>query len=251
LTAVPRLLRPPARVLEIGAGSGWQARELAVRGYEVEAVDIASPRYANSRVWPVIEYDGRTLPFPEGVFDCIFSSNVLEHVEDLPQLFAEMRRVLKHDGQVVHLVPTASWRLWTSLLHYPRMAVRVIERARNHLLRRPDMDVYGQRSTQAVEVSRLGSRWRYLLRIAFAERHGAHHNALWELYGFSRWRWARTFAGWRGLRLVRHRGGIYYSGNLLLGRVLPIGLRTKLSWALGSSCHVFVGTAGGGEDCGR
>lgn len=249
LTAVSKFLCGPARVLEIGAGSGWQARELAARGYEVDAVEIASVRYVNSRVWPITEYDGRNLPFPDGVFDCIFSSNVLEHVDDLPGLMAEMRRVLTQNGRVVHLVPTATWRLWTTLLHYPRMAVRLIERVRNRLSNRADVDVYGRRPTQAADAPQSGPLWRYLLRLAFAERHGAHGNALWEFYGFSRWRWARVFAASHGLRMVRQRGGIYYSGNLLLGRVVPVSVRAKLSRILGSSCHVFVGGPGGASDC--
>src|SRR5262245_53622059 len=87
-----------ARVLELGAGTGWQARELSRRGYAVEAVDIPDGHYTRARIWPVRDYDGRRLPFEDGSFDLVFSSNVLEHVEGLPEHLAEQRRVLKEGG---------------------------------------------------------------------------------------------------------------------------------------------------------
>jgi SAM-dependent methyltransferase len=65
-----------ARVLEIGAGAGWQSRALAERGFHVEAVDIAGSEYAAERVFPVAHYDGHRLPFPDGRFGVVFSSNV-------------------------------------------------------------------------------------------------------------------------------------------------------------------------------
>ena len=77
------LLAPPRRILEIGAGTGEQARALADRGFEVTAVEIASSRYATERAFPIVDYDGRTLPIPDRSVDIVFSSNVLEHVSDL------------------------------------------------------------------------------------------------------------------------------------------------------------------------
>src|SRR5579883_1076213 len=52
-----------AHILEIGAGTGQQARELNRRGFDVTAVEIASSNYAADRVFPIIDYDGTHLPF--------------------------------------------------------------------------------------------------------------------------------------------------------------------------------------------
>ena len=67
-------------ILEIGAGSGWQARELASRGYDVQAIDIAASTYSAENVFPIQQYNGEHLPFADASFDIIFSSNVLDRL---------------------------------------------------------------------------------------------------------------------------------------------------------------------------
>ena len=82
LDRVASYLRKGAKVLEIGAGAGWQAKKLSERGLRVTAIDVASSYYKPDQVWPVIEYDGAHIPFPDNYFDIVFSSNVLEHIPD-------------------------------------------------------------------------------------------------------------------------------------------------------------------------
>lgn len=105
------------RLLEIGAGAGWQSRALSEHGFQVDAIDLASSHYAQHRVWPVIEYDGTSIPFPAATFDVVFSSSTLEHIPHLRDFQQEIRRVLKANGIAVHVVPSAAWRFWTSLTH--------------------------------------------------------------------------------------------------------------------------------------
>lgn len=45
-----------------------------------------------------VDYDGARLPFPDGTFDLVVSATALHRVNDLPQLFREVVRVLKPDG---------------------------------------------------------------------------------------------------------------------------------------------------------
>jgi SAM-dependent methyltransferase len=58
----------PTRVLEIGAGTGLQARLLTEAGFEVSAIDLPRSSYAATREFPVVDYDGNTLPFPPADF---------------------------------------------------------------------------------------------------------------------------------------------------------------------------------------
>src|SRR5947209_11348418 len=102
-----------ARILEIGGGTGSQALELSRRGFKVTAIDLASSAYAAHRVFPIIDYDGATIPLPEASVDVVFSSNVLEHVPDLARMHAEIRRVLAPHGKCIHVLPTHVWRFWT------------------------------------------------------------------------------------------------------------------------------------------
>jgi len=107
-----------SKLLEIGAGTGWQAKALTQQGYTVEAIDIKESNYSEERIWPVLDYDGKTIPFDDNSFDMIFTSNVLAHIPHLEDFQAEIKRVLKEDGIVLHVVPSGSWRFWTNITHY-------------------------------------------------------------------------------------------------------------------------------------
>lgn len=223
--------QPGARLLEIGAGAGWQAMELARWGFDVAAVDVPDSNYSSARVWPVIEYDGRSLPFPSEEFDLIFSSNVLEHVEDLPALLDDMWRVLKPGGRMIHVVPSASWRLWTSLTYYPHVGTRLLGNgatARQH----PDLG-HGMDSSPS-------SGRRTLADKIFSPVHGTATGAFKELLAFRRQAWFKVLRRVPASSLQCRPNRLFYSGYSLSGRFLPIRLRKTLSYGLGSSCHIFT-----------
>src|SRR5690606_10312656 len=52
-----------------------------------------------------VYYDGETLPFADDCFDSVFSSEVFEHVFNLPQIVDELYRVLKPGGRMLVTVP--------------------------------------------------------------------------------------------------------------------------------------------------
>jgi len=116
-----------AKVLEIGGGRGYQAAILASWGMDVTSLDIAGAAAHH----PVQVYDGQRIPFPGRSFDAVFSSNVLEHVEDVEALLGEAARVLKARGVMVHVLPSATWRWWTSVAHYVWVVLSVILRRPN------------------------------------------------------------------------------------------------------------------------
>ena len=115
LGVVFKLLPPIGKILEIGAGTGWQAQALTKRGYEVSAIDLLSSNYKENRIWPVTEYDGVHIPFPDKTFDIVFSSNTLEHIPHVHNFQKEIHRVLKDDGVAIHILPSGSWRFWSNI----------------------------------------------------------------------------------------------------------------------------------------
>jgi SAM-dependent methyltransferase len=121
---------PRGRLLEIGAAGGFQAALLAAHFDRVDAVDLPRSIPGDALAHPVQPYDGRRLPFPDRSFDVVFSSNVLEHIAHVEAFQAEIRRVLKPGGRAVHVLPSASWRLWTILTHYLDLPARVVARFR-------------------------------------------------------------------------------------------------------------------------
>jgi SAM-dependent methyltransferase len=221
-------MKPGQRVLEIGAGAGWQARRMAEAGLEVIAVDIVGSRYADVRVWPVILYDGVNLPFCAGSFDVVFSSNVLEHVVQPEALQAEIHRVIRPDGYAIHLMPTASWRFWHSLTHY----IILVRKLWRRLGR-------AKQSAGADRSSGDGKRpnWRTAL---WAPPHGAQGTVLEELLTF-RPAWWRAFLVRTGWRVEKsYPNGLFFTGNRVLGERLGLDARRRLSRVLGSSGQVYV-----------
>jgi SAM-dependent methyltransferase len=236
LTLAMPLLPAGGCVLELGAGDGWQAHALHEHGFKVTAIDVAAASPETPKHYPVSTYDGRTLPFPDHSFDAIYSSNVLEHIESFEQIQSELARVLRPGGVAVHCVPSATWRLWTTLGH-PVYAARWIWRSR---IGRPgQMDSYphGTVSHQTIE----GMGTIALLRLGLvAPRHGEHGGLLGEHWLFSRWGWRRRFerTGWRINSMMPSR--LFYSGNELMGLHLANGIRRTLSFVLGSSTLIYI-----------
>ena len=106
------------RVLEVGGADGFVARLLARRFDPVASVDIRAP----VRTWfPVAVYDGKKLPIADATFVLVFSSHVMKHIPNFPDFQREIARVLAPSGVALHIMPSATWRLWTLLAHYPAL----------------------------------------------------------------------------------------------------------------------------------
>lgn len=109
-------LRPGARVLEIGSGTGTLLRRLRERGFDACGVEISASRLAEARRWhgdlPIQQVAGTTLPFPDRHFDIVMSFDVLEHIPDTDAHLREVRRVLRPGG--AYLVQTPN--KWTNVV---------------------------------------------------------------------------------------------------------------------------------------
>ena len=57
---------------------------------------------------PLVQGSAFALPFKDNSFDCLISSEVIEHIAFDDSLFTEMRRVLKPDGTLILGTPDYS-----------------------------------------------------------------------------------------------------------------------------------------------
>ena len=129
-------LRPEARVLDAGCGSGQLALALAARGARVTAVDLSpemirrARRHAEARglsvTWRTGAIDQLTEPL--AVYDAILARVVLQFVPNVPATLRAFRRVLKPGGRLLASVPGALSPIYRAswVRHLPAMAPNVL-----------------------------------------------------------------------------------------------------------------------------
>ena len=124
LTALARL-RPGARLLEIGCGTGKATVALADRGFEVVCVELgaglARVARANLAAYPGVEVVRARFETwePEGVFDAVVSFTAF-HWIDPDVRYEKSARVLRDGGMLAvvdsrHVLPDARDRFWVDV----------------------------------------------------------------------------------------------------------------------------------------
>ena len=94
------LPRPPARVLEIGCGSGALAAQLALEGFRVVALDSDPDAIAAARALGVAAYQA-TWPAFAVDFDTVLFSRTLHHLAPLELAVERAGTALAHGGKVL------------------------------------------------------------------------------------------------------------------------------------------------------
>lgn len=104
------------RVLDIGLGTGYNAKVLLEKGYSVDGVEPASEGLAFARkIAPgahIIQAPFPSDQIPAATYDVAIMTDVLEHLEDDAAAARELVRVLKPGGKALLTVPALPF-LWT------------------------------------------------------------------------------------------------------------------------------------------
>ena len=97
LSEVARYIRSGACLLDLGCGPRDQAIPVRYLGYRYVGIDYSDPAAD-------ILGDAHAIPFISGIFDCVLSYAVLEHVHNPFVAIREIERVLKPGGIFVGTV---------------------------------------------------------------------------------------------------------------------------------------------------
>jgi SAM-dependent methyltransferase len=143
-------VRPGETVLDLGCGFGRHAYEAARRGAHVVALDAGRDEVegvvatfaamaAAGELDPTtlhtaaVQGDALALPFPDGAFDRVICSEVLEHLPDDVGAMRELARVLRSGGTMAVTVPRfgpelVNWALSDEYHNVPGGHVRIYRR---------------------------------------------------------------------------------------------------------------------------
>jgi len=124
-----------AKILDFGCGTGVLQEQFLKRfDVNVHGIDISKEaiRYCKKRGLSQVKiFNGKTIPFKANSFDLVTAIDVVEHIKDDIHALSEIKRVLKHKGITILLVP-AHPKFWSTrdidLQHFRRYEVGELER---------------------------------------------------------------------------------------------------------------------------
>jgi 2-polyprenyl-3-methyl-5-hydroxy-6-metoxy-1,4-benzoquinol methylase len=186
-----------AIVLEIGGGDGYTASKISQKGYRVISIDPSPrrPSYYNVEKMSAENLIG----YPNNKSDVVFSSNVLEHIENLGEALSEMKRVLKPNGIMIHSVPTPACTFATMLaqpISYFRSIVLSLKDKVSVDVKRETLDKipFKIKDNKKVLIIKIVKLLRTLnpINIFWGSGHGASKSRLRSL-----WIWRRSY--WKNI----------------------------------------------------
>jgi SAM-dependent methyltransferase len=175
--------------LEIGAGDGLQSQLLSRYARAVVSTDLNDSRLEQEphakTTYQVC--DCEDLPFEDGRFDLVYSSNVFEHLLHPDKALTEIHRVLQEDGVVINIIPNQVWKLSHLALFYPNQVLIAVEL----LLSRSRRQVVGTHDGPGNNLAR--ERPSFVRRHLWPPVHGENPNHLIEFIRMGAVHWTKMF----------------------------------------------------------
>lgn len=107
------------KMLDVGCGEGYYVRDAMNEGINAYGIDISTHAIENAlaEVKDRITFGSITeIPFADEEFDVMTAFDVIEHIhpKDTLNVVAEIRRVLKPDGNIIITTPNSNFVGWVS-----------------------------------------------------------------------------------------------------------------------------------------
>lgn len=108
---ISQIQKKSGKILDVGCGSAWVARNMCPKNYEVISMDISLENTSGAlEKYPfenhsAVVADVFSLPFNDNVFDYIIASEIIEHVIDPAAFVQNLMRILKPGGTLIVTTP--------------------------------------------------------------------------------------------------------------------------------------------------
>ena len=222
-----------ASILEIGSGDGYVIEKLSEEYPTLDFLGLEMDgSYYKNKSKMVLNYDGNDLSFLEKKFDLVFSLHVIEHIKDLNSHAKQVKNILNPNGFWVNIVPSNTWRLFTTLNYYPSLFFNFFS-----LLKRYRFI----KSKNNKIVSKLNKSPFYFL---IPHRHGEKGNFITEFFYFKISYWSkilRKICLDNNMLLVQSsKIPLFYFSRDLFRNLLNDKLRNQMANVFGGSSILLI-----------
>ncbi len=222
-----------ASILEIGSGDGYIIEKLSNEypNFDFLGLEVEGSYYENKSK-KVLKYDGDDLNFLNKKFDLVFSLHVAEHIKDLNIHAEKIQSILKPNGIWVNIVPSNTWRIFTTLNYYPALLINFFSLLRRYKKIKNEMNKNDSKFNKGP--------FYYLI----PRRHGEKGNVITEFFYFTITCWSKTFRNIclnnNMLLLQASKIPFFYCSRDLFRNILNVRIRYLLSKVFGGSSIILI-----------
>lgn len=199
--------------LEIGGGDGFQSFFLTQYIKKLVSTDIDrkivfKPPTSDIK-YVIIDAENLEKHFSRSEFDLIFSSNTLEHINDIDKVMASFKLLLDQNGIMIHVMPNRLWVLFKVFLlpfsyFYNYLLTNIIRKKNlrnisdvslnskqfnnNH-----NVNNYTLNNQNMKKVGYNSNVYKKLIRFFWQPPHGVCKTNFQEFYSFGKTNWVRLF----------------------------------------------------------
>lgn len=221
------------KILEVGGRFGYQAKIISDMGYDIVSIDIypQDPQHH-----PVQKGSINQLNFDSNTFDLIFSSNMLQEIDDIGKAFNEIKRVLKKNGLIIHIVPSSWWSLITNFWHY----LLIPKYLANSSTAKQIFNLDDNRKSEEgrVKDKNVHSAQKNLKRL-FLHPLGISPSFVHEIYYFSSFFWKKLFENYE-FKIIYIKNCPYFYSAYGIFKMRFLKIRKLLAKCCFPSCYCFV-----------
>jgi ubiquinone/menaquinone biosynthesis C-methylase UbiE len=102
------------KIVEIGCGSGYLLKKIALSGFNIIGCDIVDPGL-KKQGFNFVRGDIENLPFKDNEFDIVICNHTLEHIINVQKAVDEIKRIAK--SKIIITVPCQKYYRYTFDLH--------------------------------------------------------------------------------------------------------------------------------------
>ena len=219
------------KILEIGGRDGYQAKIISKKGYNITSIDI-DPIYP--QFYPVQKGTIDQLKFQENSFDIIYSSNMLQEIQNIEDTFKEIKKILKKDGIVIHIVPSSWWSMITNFWHYCFIPKYLIKSNKFQQI----FKVNSKKLQIKENHNNIKSSKKNLKQLFFHPL-GANTSFIHEIFYFSRFYWKKLFKK-NGFNVINEKNCPYFYSAYSIFDFKFLNFRKFLASIGITSCYCFV-----------